>query len=888
MRVTGHAPWPAPLGSLPRTALIERLSDGSASGITLLRAPTGYGKTGTAADWFDARPDEHPRVHWHRCTPGEDLFTSLATGLDGADDSAGDGERTPASGIAALSAAIERERHPLTLVIDDYHHASSAENDLALAELCAATPDLSLVVIARRVRVLDGPLVTARTRVRVIGHHDLRFTEEETRLIAADSRFADHPHLPEALERAEGWPLAVRAALDRLPGEPATGADSPDALHDPLQNLTRFALQHLEILDNHARRILLSAAQLDAIDFAQAAEVAECSAAAARDAIHELSELGVLEPVPAPDRTDFRCHAAVQTALAARSERSFSAARRTALLRGRAERVEATAPFTAFALLSSAGEYAGAELLLARYFTVITDEGEACSRVLLALPESALLAHPTFAAARIMTELPDPAVSPTILSSLLEVWGRGLEAQRSAELDEDAAGQDPLILPMLTQSMALARLSGQIELAAGLAEQIEVQLGSVAPGSPADVYRGSLPMYFREIAATALAAGDYDRTRRNLEALRAHSQAKIDAPWSGFPPGCTRKVSDPESGRRWLLASLNELAFTELVTGDVTRAAELLADAEAITAATGSRAPGLSWVGGEVVRAHLAYETRDPGLIERALERLLPIAPRIEQRPNLIIAETLDTRYRRGAERALVELQAQIQTLDPAQINCICTVEATLHIALGDFDSARSVLAPMPETHAFAQLERARLALFLGNDVEALLLAQSVSNPDATKRQRLDRSLITAAAAWNCGGTNEATTALRDAAELLEACGLPSTLWNVPHNLLREVAVAARETGVCDIVALIDDVPEPARCHRYERLTEMELRTLTTIAEHQTAGQAAAVLFITPATVKKHLTAVYRKLQVGSRDEAILRAARMGLLPSVKARREAG
>lgn len=73
-------------------------------------------------------------------------------------------------------------------------------------------------------------------------------------------------------------------------------------------------------------------------------------------------------------------------------------------------------------------------------------------------------------------------------------------------------------------------------------------------------------------------------------------------------------------------------------------------------------------------------------------------------------------------------------------------------------------------------------------------------------------------------------------------------------------------------------MPQPARTHRYERLTEMELRTLAAIAEHRNANQAAASLFVTPGTVKKHLASVYRKLQVGGRDEAILQASRMGLL----------
>lgn len=57
-----------------------------------------------------------------------------------------------------------------------------------------------------------------------------------------------------------------------------------------------------------------------------------------------------------------------------------------------------------------------------------------------------------------------------------------------------------------------------------------------------------------------------------------------------------------------------------------------------------------------------------------------------------------------------------------------------------------------------------------------------------------------------------------------------------------------------------------------------ELRTLQAIARHRSANQAAAELFVTAGTVKKHLASVYRKLWVNGRDEAILQAGRMGIL----------
>ncbi|MBN9613401.1 MAG: helix-turn-helix transcriptional regulator, partial [Actinobacteria bacterium] len=183
------------------------------------------------------------------------------------------------------------------------------------------------------------------------------------------------------------------------------------------------------------------------------------------------------------------------------------------------------------------------------------------------------------------------------------------------------------------------------------------------------------------------------------------------------------------------------------------------------------------------------------------------------------------------------------------------------------------------------QVERARLALFSGDDVQALLLAQSVGDASTTKRTRLARCLVSAVAAWNCGKRQEALLAMSHVAPLLLEGYRPSSLWNVPYGALHEVAIAARDEGICDVVEMIDAVPEQARAARYGRLTDMEQRTLQAIAEHRSANDAAQALFVTPGTVKKHLASVYRKLAVNGRDEAILRAARMGIISVGSAQR---
>jgi LuxR family maltose regulon positive regulatory protein len=63
-----------------------------------------------------------------------------------------------------------------------------------------------------------------------------------------------------------------------------------------------------------------------------------------------------------------------------------------------------------------------------------------------------------------------------------------------------------------------------------------------------------------------------------------------------------------------------------------------------------------------------------------------------------------------------------------------------------------------------------------------------------------------------------------------------------------------------------------------ERLTERELAVLALLPTPLSQRELAGSLFVSQNTLKTHLRAVYRKLGVDSRDEAVLRARSLGLL----------
>ncbi|RGE19812.1 hypothetical protein [Leucobacter sp. wl10] len=888
---------------LERQRLLAQLTRSlEASRVILLRAPAGYGKSVAVDQWLEQRPEQALRIGCSAAS-AETLWRYVAQRLARA---LGAEVPTPDFPLGSVRELINDIEQPFILVLDDYHRVTDAENDQLIAALAECNPLLTFVVVARRVRVLDGPLVTSRAPVRVFGPRELVFRPAESRELA-ELLGVDDESLPAALHEADGWPLAVRAALgpvsaageaalDPEPGEPSPRAESLD----PLAELSRFALNHLEIVSETGRHALFAASLLDAVSFNQLEEFTGAPVPQLRDTVHQLLELGVLVAVSHGTGTEFRCHPAVRAAFAMRSERSLSAEQRARLLHGRAVELERTDPFTAFKLYSSVGDHDRAELVLAHHFIAMTDRFDELIAYLRAAPEPVLGDHPAFTAARLLLETGDSSVPTSTLEHILELLRTGVRRRLADPPSSTADGvapevPDELRVPTIAQKMVVSRLLGDLDTARASARELETRITSTQPldfedttssplgPNPPEPVNGPLEIYYREIALTALALNDTERARSNWGRMLAHAEARIAV--SPFGSSSDSARSDPRLNHRWRLAALNGMAFTEMIDGRMTRCAELLEEHDRYSEEIGSSPPAAAWVVGEIARSHLAYESADEAALQQSFARLAPMRDRIEAWPLMLIGEAEAVRMRRGADWALSQLMTELERSTASArygggtwFQSITCYRAMLSTVLGDLAGTAELLGALDPAAPSTQLERARLALFSLDDVQALLLAQQIGAACTTVRQQGDRALITAIAAWGCGRRQEAFEALRAAIEIVRRHRLPSLLWSAPHDVLRELAEAARDADVADALPEVDAVPTPARCRRYERLTEMELRTLAAISVHRSISDTADSLYVTSATVKKHLNAVYRKLQVRGREEAILQATRMGLL----------
>lgn len=880
-------------------------------GIVLLSAPAGSGKSTLVDQWLAADPAQAARARRVRCTGAGTFWDRLLRALAGPDAE----PRGSESAREAVERVVEALDEPVTLVIDEYQTATTAENDLALVDLVAANERLTLVIMARRMRLMDGPLITSRATVRVIDRTELDFTREESLELATALGVPDDARLRAAMEQAGGWALAVRAALGttartapeaRRGSHRAGGEDRRSSAADPLVNLDRFAEQHLEIVSDPARRILLATAIIDALGIDLAAGCTGLPEAEARDALQELLELGVVEEFRSGDRTEYRCHSALRPALVARAERVYSVEERADLFRARAREIEESDPATAFRMLCAVGSLdEAAALLIPNFASIVAGDAEVV-RVVRAIPEPLLVAHPAFASARLFLERDDVDVPPATLAHLTTLLHEAAQARlasvegagASSGADAPEGVADEEVLAALVQAMASARLSGDRDRAGEIADEIEHRLSATRfgaaefgfPGAPTRRRgMGSLPIYYREIALTFAMTGELDRSRRNWQRLRAHVEQVSTTPWGRWADARSQGSPEYVASRRWLVAGLGGLAFTEALAGDLDRSQEYLAEMDAVAAEHDARAPGTTWVAGELARAVVAAERGDGETHAAAMGRLTPMIDRVEAWPLGIIADAIAVRATRGTDWALAQLVAARDRRDASPmalggwIDTLAQYRIVLQTVLGGLTDAEETLAELPADCAAARIERARLALYSGDDQGALLLAQEIVTTGLAPRRRLDRCLIAATAAWGAGRPQEAFEALRLSAEIRAGNGLESPLWNVPFEALRAAAEAARDAGAVDLLPAIEAIPEPARTTRYERLTEMEQRTLEAVAVHRAINESAAELFVTPATVKKHLNSIYRKLRVKGREDAIAQATRMGILDRAQA-----
>ena len=224
-------------GLVPRPRLSQRLDRGTASRLTLVSAPAGFGKTTLLTEWLaagPAAPADERRAAWLSLDRADNdpvsFWTYVIAALRTVAPGVGDGALTLLRAaqpppietvLTALLNDLGTTAGDIVLVLDDYHGIDASDVQHGMAFLLDHLPPWLHVVIASRA---DPALPLARWRARgelaEIRAAELRFTPDEAaaylnemmglQLTAQDVA---------ALEaRTEGWIAALQLAALSMQG----------------------------------------------------------------------------------------------------------------------------------------------------------------------------------------------------------------------------------------------------------------------------------------------------------------------------------------------------------------------------------------------------------------------------------------------------------------------------------------------------------------------------------------------------------------------------------------------------------------------------------------------------------------------------------------------
>jgi len=242
---------PARAKVVPRPRLIDRITEGIEGRLTLVSAPAGFGKTTLVSTWLSQH--DQP-VAWLSLDERDSDFTRFLTyliaALQAVKPGLGDGimnilkapQPSPADAVLAeLHDEIAAVDHSFILVLDDYHVIDAPAVDEALNFLIEhLPPQMHVVITTREDPPLPLPRLRARGQLTELRASDLRFTPSEAAQFLNEVMGLNlSVENIAALEaRTEGWIAGLQLAALSVRGRP-----------DPARFIESFTGSHRFVAD---------------------------------------------------------------------------------------------------------------------------------------------------------------------------------------------------------------------------------------------------------------------------------------------------------------------------------------------------------------------------------------------------------------------------------------------------------------------------------------------------------------------------------------------------------------------------------------------------------------------------------------------------------------
>lgn len=863
----GGAPG-APGSTVHRPRVVGLLDDAARQRLTLVIAPRGYGKTTALAHW--AQAERRSVVRWLTIRPEHDdprlLAHDLARTILGST-----GTSAHAGGSAVLapddltsvatSVADRHELPPITLVLDDLHRITRADELEELAALIDRAPSTFHVIASTQV---EPPLYFYRLRfsepVVEIRQEHLAFTSQEAYELVRTltGRSLPETDVDSLVARTDGWAVGLQLAARSLRDDAmATSVDDVMERDDNL--VTAYFREHLlRRTSATMHRFLLQTSVLNRMTGALCDHVMRSHGG--QTMLEELDRTSTFITRLDKRRLWFRYQPQLRRVLRAELHDTDPTLERDLLARAARWHLERDDVDTGVDYLLEAGSWdavfdatsrhghalmlSGRASELAQWFGQVPDDARRTRAEFMLLEAAAL----TFTA------------GPRGTTETLDVIERAAEA----------GGGTRVVADMVRAHWALSQ--GLSAEALRSVSRVFERVGDVLPDELPNVL-GITATCTDVIAAARLAQGlaclyegRYAEARMALTTTTAASDgmwqlltmgalALIDA-WAGDLTAARRRanrtlaMADELGMGRWTnTTALLALAHVARERGDLVEAAVLLHDA---TRPTDHRIEVVPEVLGTVESAALDLANGDPA---SGLERL--------------------------ADRGATERLA----MPPVVLAKAAAVEVCLLIACGEPERARDVLDRCTGDVLTSDLAAAAVRLEVeSGDLAAARVALGRMPATPAPRALLERRLWCAILDWIEDRQGASLAGLADVLEEAEREHHLGVFVPAGARLLAPARSLLRTEPSPFLRAVVESVSGQASSRQrttrvlVEQLTDREYEVLSLLPTRLSSAEIADRLGISLNTIKTHLKHVYRKLGVSGRNDAIATSERLHLL----------
>ncbi|GAB2648735.1 LuxR C-terminal-related transcriptional regulator [Prescottella soli] len=807
--------------------LVDRLR--RSSGLIVVQAPHGFGQSSLVSAWLDAsRAAGRLAV---RIAPPAPTITADAH-------------------WAQVTAALADADGPVDIAIErvDLHRDPIVER--RILDLVDGSPAVHVVATVIGQSLFDDPL-TIGPYDDTLRADDLLYTQDDLqemfRSAGLDRSDAD---LSALQHRSGGHPGLCTAVLERTKSErPLTGEDLERVFADAVTSHVHDDI--LAAVNAEEREFLVRAATAHVltVDLAQHLGGGPDSPRYLRD----LESAGILDHRGTADGDTWRLPPAVRTELiAVQSAEGLEPAARSALLalhhRDRGEHAAAlrcAVDAEDWELAVDVFDQHGAALA-SSHTDLLRD-------VLLILPEAIMDDRPGIRLLRavvIQLEGGNPDPGPT-------------NSHDAADLLDLTAALDPrAALIVLGLRVLLRRLAGNYETAAEQTRLLDVGVRRLLDVDT-DAATDFLPFLRMQFGLTYQLAGDFAGSTVQLRLAHRLGTARRMHFVSRNAAG--------NSALNWAFA------------GEAQRAYDWLREENQIPPAD-DWTESLVRIGGAVARALTAIDTLDFDTAGRAVDSLRELPEVVELWPFVTFARcryAIATGTPALGVAALTEFaEARSRARGTFVQTLLDAIEVEVRLALGDVARARALTDSLSCTTPWAVVAVARTHLLAGDHQSAIITCRKydwLGMPYA--RSHLEALVIESAAASRLGRDRDALRTWTHACDIADRTGIRSAFATIERTAVVSLSGRAARPSATVAEFLATPVPEhyPAALE-FPQLTEREMAVLNGVMRGLTAGQIAALMFLSTSTIKTHKRTLYRKLAAHTRAEAIDRARTFGFL----------